>query len=141
MESSVKQAALTDNVVEAIKLVRIVEPALTNAGFEPKADYSKNPLVPDEVQATIDWINANTVRTKTYNPRMDSYSLKHKVEVYSRKIGNGMYIGNGAAIAAFIILGIPYKQILKTKNAIPQLKLKPQKKVKILPYSQWKWPK
>jgi hypothetical protein len=141
MESSVKQAALTDNVVEAIKLVRIVEPDLTNAGIEPGVDYSKNPLVPEEVQATTDWILANTMKTKTYDPRMNSYYLKHMVEADSRKSGNGMYIGNGAAIAAFIILGIPYKQILKTKNATPQLKLKPQKKVKILPYSQWKWPK
>jgi hypothetical protein len=133
MESSVKQIALTEDVIEAIKLVRIVEPDLTNTGIEPGVDYSKNPLVPEEVQASVDWILANSVKTKKYNPLMNSYSLKHKVEEYLREIRKGLYIGNGAVIAAFIILGITYKRIKNTKNAIPQLNLKPQKKRKILP--------
>jgi len=57
-----------------------------------------------EVQAAADWIKRQSA-TKSFNTRHTSYGYKHAVERWWRARGVGVYVANGAFIAAAIGLG------------------------------------
>jgi hypothetical protein len=82
------------------------EPTLTALGIETRFTGHTDRL-PDiaEVEKCVDWLNSKKlVPTKTVS--FNSSSIKVWVELEMKT-----YIAGGAAVAAVIYLGIPYKKI------------------------------
>jgi hypothetical protein len=119
------QSQLTNqNISDHIIIVQSLEPSLTSKGVNDFTGSSANPIVPEEVEAVMNWLTKSAVPAKTFNADFNSYYVKHRVEAHLRSLGNGMYISNGAVIAALLIMGIEYKKCKNSPNVIPKLRRK-----------------
>jgi hypothetical protein len=117
------QSQLTNqNISDHIIIVQSLEPSLTSKGVNDFTGSSANPIVPEEVEAVMNWLTKSAVPAKTFNADFNSYYVKHRVEAHLRSLGNGMYISNGAVIAALLIMEIDYKKDESSPNVIPKLK-------------------
>ena len=65
---------------------------------------------PSEVAAAADWI-ACQERSPNWNEKHSSYGYKHCVEQWFRGRGHGVYVANGAFIAAAIGLGWQHRAV------------------------------
>lgn len=117
------QSQLTNqNISDHIITIQSLEPSLTSKGVNDPNGSLANPIVPEEVIAAIDWLTKSALPAKTFNAKFNSYNVKHRVEAHLRSLGDGMYISNGAVIAALLIMGIEYKKCKNSPNVIPKLK-------------------
>jgi hypothetical protein len=98
-------------------------PDLTAFGFRPLpiAQYKseRQDLVnnPEEIYLSMMYLDG-LQRIPHVSKKAHSYSLKHRVEAYAEQIiGKHIYISEGSAILAAIILGIPMKQVRDSHGA------------------------
>jgi hypothetical protein len=114
----------TDDINQNIQIAVNYEKGLTSKGVNDPNGSSANPIVPEEVEAVMNWLTKSALPAKTFNADFNSYYVKHRVEAHLRSLGNGMYISNGAVIAALLIMGIEYKKCKNSPNVIPKLRRK-----------------
>ena len=99
-----------------------IEPTLTYAGFEasPRPAMRKALLAHlAEVQTCVDWLQAQDIAPRVTNRHYTSYFLKHAAEWSA-----GHYVSNGAFLAAVVILGIPYRPLPGSPNAVVAVRFK-----------------
>ncbi|MBX3006946.1 MAG: hypothetical protein KF816_02860 [Melioribacteraceae bacterium] len=124
MKKNKLKPTFTDDINQNIQIAVNYEKGLTSKGVNDFTGSSVNPIAPDQVIAAIDWYTKFTLPAKTFNADFTSYYVKHRIEAHLRSLGNGMYISNGAVIAALLIMGIDYKKDKNSPNVIPKLKSK-----------------
>jgi hypothetical protein len=76
-------------------------------------------LAEDISRSLLDWIQANMVLTKTFDPRHDSYTLKHQFER-----DTGHYVDNGEFKGAIRHLGFEPKDLAHGINWVFRARLK-----------------
>lgn len=101
-----------------------IEPTLTYCGFEasPRPAMRKALLTHlGEVQLCTDWLQAQEIAERITGRHYTSYFLKHAVEFAA---GDRIYVANGAFLAAVVILGIPYRPLPGSPNAVVAVQFK-----------------
>jgi hypothetical protein len=101
-----------------------IEPTLTYCGFEINPRPAMRKALLDhlgEVQLCADWLAAQDIAPRITNRHYTSYFLKHAVEFAT---GDRIYVSNGAFLAAVVILGIPYRPLPGSLNAICAVQFK-----------------
>jgi hypothetical protein len=82
-------------------------------------------LAEDIRRSLLDWIQANMVLVKTFDPRHDSYTLKHQFER-----DTGHYVDNGEFKGAMRHLGFEPKEPTHGGNWVFRTRLKRKTKSK-----------
>lgn len=99
-----------------------IEPTLTYCGFEERPRPAMRKALLDhlaEVQLCVDWLAAQDIAPRCTTRHYSSYFLKHAAEWSSRQ-----YVSNGAFLAAVVILGIPYRPLPGSPNAVVAVQFK-----------------
>lgn len=110
----------TDHILDAWR----VEPTLTYCGFEDKPRTTMRKALLDhwgEVQLCADWLAAQDIAPRITGRHYTSYFLKHAVEFAT---GDHIYVANGAFLTAVVILGIPYRPLPGSPNAVVAVQFK-----------------
>lgn len=89
------------------------EPMLVYGGFLSDTSTGQDTLLNalNEVRLCYEWLTLCERRKRINEDIPDSYGLKHRLEN-----DTGMYVSNGAFIAATIIAGIPYRKYNRYPN-------------------------
>lgn len=108
----------TDHILDLWR----IEPTLTYSGFEDHPRPAMRKALLDhlaEVQTCVDWLQAQDIAPRITARHYSSYFLKHAAEWAS-----GQYVSNGALLAAVVILGIPYRPLPSSLNAVVAVNFK-----------------